>query len=172
MRTMPTVSPLGPTRRTSGTLIRSLILSSVLMSPPAFCPVVSPSAHRPKNGTASASTTAETSPALRGERVNVPPHCRCCAGRVRPRPHSLTRPDDLRGRCGWEPEPRLSNRSAWSVSALDWSVGVKGTKRAVTGAHSEIGAHPRRPAVHLRQREAVGERLQVVGLHDQRDRPV
>jgi len=34
MRTMPTVSPLGPTSRTSGTRIRSLIRSSVLMGPP------------------------------------------------------------------------------------------------------------------------------------------
>ena len=32
--TMPTVSPLGPTRRTSGTRIRSLMRSSVLMCPP------------------------------------------------------------------------------------------------------------------------------------------
>src|SRR6476661_4082869 len=32
--TIPTVSPLGPTSRTSGTRIRSLILSSVLMGPP------------------------------------------------------------------------------------------------------------------------------------------
>lgn len=32
--TMPTVSPLGPTRRTSETRIRSLIRSSVLMCPP------------------------------------------------------------------------------------------------------------------------------------------
>src|SRR5690349_118296 len=32
--TMPTVSPLGPTSRTSGTRIRSLMRSSVLMGPP------------------------------------------------------------------------------------------------------------------------------------------
>ena len=32
--TMPTVSPLGPTSRTSGTRIRSLMRSSVLMCPP------------------------------------------------------------------------------------------------------------------------------------------
>ena len=37
---MPTVSPLGPTSRTSGTRIRSLIRSSVLMCPPGWqwCP--------------------------------------------------------------------------------------------------------------------------------------
>ena len=37
--TMPTFSPLGPTRRTSGTRIRSLMRSSVLMCPPVvMCP--------------------------------------------------------------------------------------------------------------------------------------
>src|SRR3954471_7908334 len=34
MATMPTCSPLGPTRRTSGTRMRSLIRGSVLMAPP------------------------------------------------------------------------------------------------------------------------------------------
>jgi hypothetical protein len=34
MRTMPTCSPFGPTRRTSGTRIRSLIRGSTLMAPP------------------------------------------------------------------------------------------------------------------------------------------
>lgn len=34
--TMPTVSPLGPTSRTSGTRIRSLMRNSVLMGPPGL----------------------------------------------------------------------------------------------------------------------------------------
>ncbi len=40
--TMPTVSPLGPTSRTSGTRIRSLMRSSVLMCPPVSYDVVGP----------------------------------------------------------------------------------------------------------------------------------
>jgi hypothetical protein len=37
MRTMPTCSPAGPTSRTSGTRIRSLIRGSVLICPPVGC---------------------------------------------------------------------------------------------------------------------------------------
>lgn len=37
MRTMPTCSPAGPTKRTSGTRIRSLIRGSTLMAPPCSC---------------------------------------------------------------------------------------------------------------------------------------
>ena len=37
--TIPTVSPLGPTSRTSGTRIRSLMRSSVLMCPPVCLPM-------------------------------------------------------------------------------------------------------------------------------------
>src|SRR4029078_110419 len=40
--TMPTVSPLGPTSRTSGTRIRALMRSSVLMCPPGSYDVVDP----------------------------------------------------------------------------------------------------------------------------------
>src|SRR5580765_178209 len=47
--TMPTCSPSGPTRRTSGTRIRSLILGSELMGPPrSFC--IDPAHSRHANG--------------------------------------------------------------------------------------------------------------------------
>src|SRR6478609_7861576 len=44
--TMPTVSPLGPTSRTSGTRILSLMRSSVLMCPPDGHVTGSPCRHR------------------------------------------------------------------------------------------------------------------------------
>src|SRR4051794_34851899 len=59
--TMPTVSPLGPTRRTSGTRIRSLIRSSVLMGPPVMGRMVFDLLGGAPEKKASASQSAEAS---------------------------------------------------------------------------------------------------------------
>jgi len=83
MRTIPTCSPLGPTNRTSGTRIRSLMRGSTLMSTPSM---------------SGSGSTARESPRA------------CAAGanghgvirRRSPQLRARTEPDDLDGRCGWE----------------------------------------------------------------------
>ena len=115
IRTMPTVSPLGPTRRTSGTRIRSLIRSSVLMCPPGL-------------------SSGATGSAAAGQRKRPPPHLRSGSqpSAVHAQHHSRpnrrratgagprTGPDDLSdrdpgGRCGWETCLRLSDRACHNL---------------------------------------------------------
>src|SRR5690625_5263728 len=67
MRTIPTCSPLGPTRRTSGTRILSLTRNSLLMSPPGVLSVYRP--RRPPRTAGASSRDADT---------------------IRPRPDDLT----------------------------------------------------------------------------------
>jgi hypothetical protein len=43
MRTIPTCSPFGPTSRTSGTRMRSLMRGSTLMAPPCYRELYEPS---------------------------------------------------------------------------------------------------------------------------------
>src|SRR6478736_8755848 len=115
---MPTVSPLGPTRRTSGTRIRSLIRSSVLMCPPGgnsagVLVVRRPRGSETTKGFRLLQAEASPTPPTRGSRHLGRRHGEYVvhteAGAFRT---GTRRPVELThcwgGRCGWEAIVRAS----------------------------------------------------------------
>src|SRR5947209_1882843 len=94
--TMPTCSPLGPTSRTSGTRIRSLMRGSVVMRPPRQC-----FGSTPETEKAPAHAEAD-------DRVPV----RTGVHTVQQAPRGPLGPGTRRpgGRCGWESELHFTPR--------------------------------------------------------------
>src|SRR5699024_10175752 len=95
-RTMPTCSPLGPTNRTSGTRIRSLMRGSLmLLLLSSVCPLPPP--------------TRKGSPPIARSLTRA--RCRwTTGGHTRAEPHRDLRPGNHGGRRGWEARLLLRHR--------------------------------------------------------------
>ena len=192
--TMPTVSPLGPTRRTSETRIRSLIRSSVLMCPPDGAVAgrlrrlrAHLGHHDERLPLSQAEASLDTSPS-RGS------YHRDGAVTSRVGPHLRTGPDDLccvssgeGGRCGWEtnePTPLVGSVPSCGHEELIGQHQIlaedspPGPIRSGASRPASLGrrcrsrgrAPARRLPVDDRRAPAVGHGTQVVALHDQADR--
>ena len=106
MATMPTCSPLGPTSRTSGTRIRSLMRGSALMGPPRVAQPVRGTRKAPVHGVRESRWCP---PATRRRRPDEPVNLRVGPAGMCPS-----------GRCGWELAP-LAHTWASAITSPVWS---------------------------------------------------
>src|SRR3954454_24847770 len=160
--TMPTVSPLGPTRRTSGTRIRSLIRSSVLMCPPGGNVAGRPCAPPPPRALRNRQRLPLSSSGSQSDATHTG-YTTYEAGASR------TGPDDL-----WSRAVDAGGRRSCEPPLVDpLRHGCGGTDRSTLDGNRRfpVGPNPDDLLPRARERPAVGDPLEVLALDDEAHRP-